>query len=133
RSPVACPRTRESQLHSARGQPCVPALPEPRLPSVMIMWQDDHSDSAEALVLCRYQQAGATDIRPKSGLRLGHMEDRRMSGDDLAIESKLIDLSEVDLAQLPTAQDSALARALRRILRAAENPDEAVSAFQQSI
>ena len=60
-------------------------------------------------------------------------EGHRMHGDDLDIESELIDLRDVDLAALPTAQDSALAQALRRILRGAENPDEAVSAFQQSI
>jgi len=56
-----------------------------------------------------------------------------MGDEDLDIESELVDLSGIDLAALPAAQDSALARALRRILRAAENPDEAVSAFQQSI
>ena len=56
-----------------------------------------------------------------------------MSGDDLDVESELIDVSTIDLAMLATAQDSALAQALRRIMQAAESPAEAVSAFQQSI
>jgi FXSXX-COOH protein len=56
-----------------------------------------------------------------------------MGDDDLDIESSLIDLSRVDLATLTTLNDSALAHSLRRILLAAENPDEAIAEFQQSI
>jgi FXSXX-COOH protein len=53
--------------------------------------------------------------------------------EDLDIESSLVDLSGIDLALLPLLQDSALARSIHRILRTAENPDDVVSAFQQSI
>jgi FXSXX-COOH protein len=53
--------------------------------------------------------------------------------EDLDIESNLIDLSEVDLALLPLLQDSALTRSIHRILQSADSPDDAVSAFQQSI
>jgi FXSXX-COOH protein len=56
-----------------------------------------------------------------------------MGDDDLDIESSLIDLSQIDLALLTTLHDSALAQSLRRVLLAAENPDEAIAGFQQSI
>jgi FXSXX-COOH protein len=56
-----------------------------------------------------------------------------MGDEDLDIESNLIDLSGIDLALLTGPQDSALTLSLRRILRAAENPDEAIFGFQQSI
>jgi len=61
------------------------------------------------------------------------MEGDRMGDEDHSIESDLIDLSGVDLVRLAAAGDSALTRALRRIRRGAENPDEAVAAFEQSI
>jgi FXSXX-COOH protein len=68
-----------------------------------------------------------------------------MGNEDLDFESDLIDLSNIDLTVLPAAlgsalvpdsplaPDSPLVQAIRRILRAAEDPEEAVSAFQQSI
>jgi hypothetical protein len=62
-----------------------------------------------------------------------------MGDEDRDFESDLIDLSNIDLTVLPAALESALAadsplaQSLLRLLRAAENPDEAVSAFQQSI
>jgi len=56
-----------------------------------------------------------------------------MGDEDLEIESDLIDLSRVDLAQLTILDDSALANSLRRILLAAENADEAIAGFQDSI
>jgi FXSXX-COOH protein len=62
-----------------------------------------------------------------------------MGNEDLDFESDLIDLSNIDLTVLPAALDSALApdsplaQSVLRLLRAAENPDEAVSAFQQCI
>ena len=62
-----------------------------------------------------------------------------MGDEDLNFESELIDLSKIDLTVLPAALDSALApdsplaQSIRRILHAAEDPAEAVSAFQQSI
>lgn len=56
-----------------------------------------------------------------------------MGHDDLDIESNLVDLSGVNLELLPTLDDSALAQSIQRFLRAAENPDEATSGFQDSI
>jgi FXSXX-COOH protein len=56
-----------------------------------------------------------------------------MGDEDLDIESDLFDLSRLDLELLPTLHDSVLAHAIRRILRTAENPDEATLGFQQSI
>lgn len=52
---------------------------------------------------------------------------------DLDIESDLVDLRGLDLGALPALHDSVLARAIRRVLHAAENPDEATLGFQQSI
>jgi FXSXX-COOH protein len=56
-----------------------------------------------------------------------------MGDEDHNIESDLIDLRGIDLTRLVAAGDSALTRALRRIRHGAENPDDAVAAFQQSI
>lgn len=56
-----------------------------------------------------------------------------MSDDHLAFESDLVDLSKVDLDLLPSLQDTVLAQAIRRVLRAAENPDEATLSFENSI
>jgi len=56
-----------------------------------------------------------------------------MGDEDHIIVSDLIDLRRVDLARLAAAGDSALTRALRRIRHGAENPDEAVAAFEQSV
>ena len=56
-----------------------------------------------------------------------------MGDEDRSIKSDLIDLRSVDLALLAASGDSALTQALRRILRAADNPDEAIAGFQQSI
>jgi FXSXX-COOH protein len=52
---------------------------------------------------------------------------------DPDIECRVIDIRGVSLDQLAAADDSVLALAISRILRAAENPDEAAFAFQQSI
>ena len=52
---------------------------------------------------------------------------------DLDIKSQLPDLSSFDLALLPALRDSALAQAIRRVLDAAESPEEATLGFQQSI
>jgi FXSXX-COOH protein len=56
-----------------------------------------------------------------------------MGDEDRGVESDLIDLRGVDLVRLAASGDSALARALRRIRHGAENPDEAVAAFEQHI
>jgi hypothetical protein len=62
-----------------------------------------------------------------------------MGDEDRDFESDLIDLSNIDLTVLSAALESApapdspLARAVRRVLCAAKEPDAAVSAFQQSI
>lgn len=56
-----------------------------------------------------------------------------MHDDDLDIKSQLPDLSGFDLALLPVLRDSALAQAIRRVLDAAENPEEATLGFQQSL
>lgn len=56
-----------------------------------------------------------------------------MRDDDHDIESDLVDLGGLDLELLPSLHDSALAQAIRRVLHAAENPDEATLGFQQSL
>jgi FXSXX-COOH protein len=51
------------------------------------------------------------------------------------IDSGLVDLSSVDLADLADARyptDSAFGRSLRRIFAAAENPDEDMAGFQNT-
>lgn len=49
------------------------------------------------------------------------------------LKSELIDLTAVNLMVLHSAEDSQLARALDRVVRAAKDPEEAISAFSQSI
>jgi FXSXX-COOH protein len=45
------------------------------------------------------------------------------------IESDLIDLTEVTLADLPTYDERVLAPALRRLLRRIDQPDSSVSSY----
>jgi len=79
---------------------------------------------------------GLTDDVPGSHkvlCRQASLEVRQMHDDDLDIESDLVDLHELDLELLPSIDDSVLAEAIRRVLRAAEDPDEATQGFQQSL
>lgn len=56
-----------------------------------------------------------------------------MGEDDLSTEFELIDLSGIDLAILADLRNSALAQSIRRVRQAAEDPDEAILSFQDSI
>jgi FXSXX-COOH protein len=56
-----------------------------------------------------------------------------MGDDPPKLESDLVDVGGLDLDLLVTMQDTVLAQAIRRVLRAAECPDEATLGFQQSI
>ena len=49
------------------------------------------------------------------------------------VASGLIDLTKVDLDRVATLDDTALARALRRIRDEIAHPEEAVAAFQSSL
>jgi FXSXX-COOH protein len=49
------------------------------------------------------------------------------------IDTSLIDLTGVDLADIELLDDSTLARALQRIIRRVEHADEAVAGFDSSI
>jgi FXSXX-COOH protein len=98
------------------------------------------------VVLFYGRDAARSGRRDRSLHRAGHRRARPAGGRTMTttapdpaepdIESELIDLGDIDwkaaveLAQVP---DSPLAQALHRITEAAEDPDEAVSAFQQSI
>lgn len=56
-----------------------------------------------------------------------------MGDGSLEVESDLVDVGGLDLDLLVTIQDTVLAQAIRRVLHAAECPDEATLGFQQSI
>jgi FXSXX-COOH protein len=49
------------------------------------------------------------------------------------IDTGLIDLTGVDLAEIDILGDSALARSLRRLISRTEHPGEAVAGFNDSI
>lgn len=55
--------------------------------------------------------------------------------DDAAgdVVSRLIDLSEVDLTDLATLDNSVLASALSQLRNEVENPEEAVAGFNSSL
>jgi FXSXX-COOH protein len=49
------------------------------------------------------------------------------------VVSGLIDLTEIDLGEVATLDNSILAHVLQRIREEAEHPDEAVAGFQASL
>ena len=59
-----------------------------------------------------------------------------MDHGESSVASEMVDLTEVDLAALPAHRldsESALTRALRRIVADAERPSETLAGFQASL
>jgi FXSXX-COOH protein len=56
-----------------------------------------------------------------------------MDEDSPDIDTGLVDLTDVDLAEIDVLGDSALARSLLRVIRRIEHADEAISGFNSSI
>lgn len=57
------------------------------------------------------------------------MENLVPDDEDLA----LVDLTRVSLTQLSSMDNSAFSRSLRRVLKEADNPSEAIAGFQSSV
>jgi FXSXX-COOH protein len=64
--------------------------------------------------------------------RRSRVDDRPGEVDD-GFESDLVDLTGVNLADLPDLDNPVLAATLRRIRDEADNPSEAVAGFQSSL